>query len=83
MLLAKKVAVITGCNKGIGKKILENFSENGAIIYAGVRTITKEFQREIKDLENKNQNKIEIFQIDLSDEKKLWKLLTLLFLKKK
>ena len=24
MLLSKKVAVITGCNKGIGKKILEN-----------------------------------------------------------
>ena len=69
-VVSKKVAVITGCNKGIGKKILENFSENGAIIYAGVRTITKEFQREIKDLENKIKNKIEIFQIDLSDEKK-------------
>ena len=70
MLLAKKVAVITGCNKGIGRKILEIFSENGANIFAGVRTITKEFQREMKDLENRNKNKIEIFQIDLSDEKK-------------
>ena len=32
MLLKSKTAVITGCNKGIGKKILEVFSANGAIV---------------------------------------------------
>ena len=70
MLLKKKVVVITGCNKGIGKKILEKFSENGAIIYACVRNANEEFQKEIKNLENKYHNKIEIIPLDLSDEKK-------------
>tara|TARA_B100000965_G_scaffold406763_1_gene448221 strand:- start:3729 stop:4472 length:744 start_codon:yes stop_codon:yes gene_type:complete len=70
MLLKKKVVVITGCNKGIGKKILEKFSENGAIIYACVRNVNEEFQKEIKNLENKYHNKIEIIPLDLSDEKK-------------
>ena len=32
MLLKSKTAVVTGCNKGIGKKILEVFSANGAIV---------------------------------------------------
>ena len=32
MLLKSKTAVITGCNKGIGKKILEVFSANGATV---------------------------------------------------
>ena len=70
MLLKKKVVVITGCNKGIGKKILEKFSENGAIIYACVRNLNEKFQKEIKNLENKYHNKIEIIPLDLSDEKK-------------
>ncbi len=33
-LLDKKVIIITGANRGIGKKILETFAQNGAIIYA-------------------------------------------------
>ena len=32
MLLKSKTAVVTGCNKGIGKKILEVFSANGATV---------------------------------------------------
>ena len=43
MLLNNKVAVITGCNKGIGKKILEVFSNNGAKVYACVRKIDQSF----------------------------------------
>ena len=41
MLLKNKSAVITGCNRGIGKKILEVFSSNGADIFACVRKIDK------------------------------------------
>ncbi len=70
MLLKNKVAVITGCNRGIGKKILEKFSDNGATIYACVRNSSKEFQKYIEILENKNQNKIEIIPFDLSDDQK-------------
>jgi len=32
MLLKNNTAIITGCNKGIGKVILETFAENGANI---------------------------------------------------
>jgi len=37
MLLKNKTAIITGCNRGIGKKILETYSRNGATIFACVR----------------------------------------------
>ena len=44
MLLQNKTAVVTGCNRGIGKKILEVFSANGATTFACVRNITEEFK---------------------------------------
>jgi 3-oxoacyl-[acyl-carrier protein] reductase len=43
MLLKNKNAIITGCNKGIGKSILETFANNGANIIACVRRETPEF----------------------------------------
>lgn len=68
MLLKNKTAVITGCNRGIGKKILEVFFENGANINACVRNKDKEFVNYINQLNKKKENKIEIFQLDLSLE---------------
>ena len=73
MLLKNKTAVVTGCNKGIGKKILEVFSANGATLFACVRNINKEFQLEINDIEKKNKNKIIPIQFDLSDENQIKK----------
>ena len=43
MLLQEKTAVITGCNRGIGKAVLETFAENGADIFACVRKESDEF----------------------------------------
>ena len=83
MLLANKVAVLTGCNRGIGKKILEKFSNNGATIYACVRNANKEFQKYIEILEDKNQNKIEIIFVDLSDDQKTIDAANQIILKKK
>lgn len=43
MLLQEKTAIITGCNRGIGKAILETFAERGADIFACVRKESDEF----------------------------------------
>ena len=43
MLLQSKTAIITGCNRGIGKVIMEIFAENGADIFACMRKESDEF----------------------------------------
>ena len=58
MLLENKVSVITGCNRGIGKSILEIFSQNGSSIFACVRKINDEFLKYTNDLQKKYNNKI-------------------------
>jgi len=68
MLLLNKNAVITGCNKGIGRAILEEFSKNKANIFACVRNLTKEFELLTKELEKKYNNKIIPVEIDLSND---------------
>ena len=68
MLLQNKAAIITGCNKGIGKKILENFSENGATIFACVREINDEFKANISEIQSKTNNVIIPVQLDFNNE---------------
>ena len=69
MLIKGKTAVVTGCNKGIGKKILEVFSANGATVFACVRNIDEQFESSIKELKKKFNNQIIPIQFDLNDEK--------------
>ena len=71
MLLKSKTAVVTGCNKGIGKKILEVFSANGATDFACVRNIDEEFKSFLNELKKKFNNQIIPIQFDLNDEKKI------------
>ncbi len=71
MLLQNKTAVITGCNRGIGKKILEVFSSNGATIFACVRDVDDKFKLYIDDLKKKFNNKIIPIQFDLNNESQI------------
>ena len=71
MLLKNKTAVVTGCNRGIGKKILEVFSANGATVFACVRNIDEEFKSFLNELKKKFNNQIIPIQFDLNDEKKI------------
>ena len=73
MLLENRVAVITGCNRGIGKKILQLFSENGANIFACVRKIDTDFLNEIKKIQEKNKNNIFPIELNLSDHEMIKK----------
>ena len=68
MLLKNKTAVITGCNKGIGKEILKIFSENGAKVFACVRTLDEKFITEINSLKTKNNSEIIPISFDLLNE---------------
>ena len=68
MSLKDKYAVITGCNKGIGKETVKVFSESGANIFACVRKIDPSFKKYTKELEKKFKNKIVLIELDLSDK---------------
>ena len=65
MLLNNKTAVITGCNRGIGFSILENFAKNGANIIACVRKSSQEFEKTITVLSKKYGNKIDIVKFQI------------------
>jgi len=71
MLLKGKTAIVTGCNKGIGKKILEVFSANGATVFACVRNIDEEFKSFLNELKKNFNNQIIPIEFDLNDEKKI------------
>jgi 3-oxoacyl-[acyl-carrier protein] reductase len=67
MLLKNKIAVVTGCNKGIGKSILEVFSKNGAQICACVRKPDRNFSQYISELSSKYGVIITPIYFDLED----------------
>jgi len=68
MLLKNKVAVVTGCSKGIGNKIVQIFSENGATVFACAREINNKFKSNLKAIEIKTNNKIIPIRLDLGKE---------------
>lgn len=68
MLLENKTAVVTGCNRGIGKAILTRFAENGANVIAVVRKESETFSQYCDELEKKNDIKIHTVYADFSSE---------------
>ena len=68
MLLEGKTAVVTGCNRGIGKAILENFAKNGADVFAVVRKEQEDFTLYINELMSEYKVDIVPIYMDLSNE---------------
>lgn len=71
MLLKDKTAVITGCNRGIGKAILKTFAENGANVFVIIRRKTDIFESFVKDLEEKYGVEIIVNEADFADEQQI------------
>lgn len=67
MLLENKTAIITGCNRGIGKAILEAFAANGATIFACTRKESDEFTGLINELSEKYSVTIIPVYFDISN----------------
>ena len=70
-MLKDKVAVVTGCNRGIGKEIVRVFAENGANIWACVRKENQSFTKYVHNLEQKYSVNINPVYFDLGDEKQI------------
>ena len=81
-LLKDKVALITGCNRGIGKAILETFVRNGATVWACARQETEEHARFLEYLQSEFKGVIYPLYFDLTDEIKVLENLKPLVLKK-
>ncbi len=67
-LLSGKAAVITGCNKGIGLAIAEQFAAAGANIIACCRKETEETSRTFRRIAERNEVEVLPLYFDLSDE---------------
>lgn len=66
--LKGKTAVITGCNRGIGKAILERLASEGTDIIACTRTITEDLKQEYASISNTNNVDIHPIILDMSSE---------------
>jgi 3-oxoacyl-[acyl-carrier protein] reductase len=71
MLLAGKTAVVTGCNRGIGKAILRAFAANGADMIACARKESPEFSHHIGALASEFRVQITPVYFDLSDTEQI------------
>ncbi len=71
MLLQKRTAIITGCNRGIGKAVMEVFAENGADIFACVRKESDEYSGVTARLAGKTGVSITPVYFDLAESEQV------------
>lgn len=67
-MLKDKTSVITGCNRGIGRAILEDFAKNGSNVFAVIRNENQAFTSFCENLEKQYQVEIQIVYADFTDE---------------
>jgi len=70
-ILDKKIALITGSNRGIGFATLKLFSENGANIIACARKKDDNFETKIKEITGLHKNIITPVYFDLAKEEEI------------
>lgn len=68
MLLENKTSVITGCSRGIGKAILEDFAKHGSNVIVVVRSENMEFCEYCKNLSEKYQVSIDLVYADFQSD---------------
>lgn len=69
--LLNRNALITGCNRGIGKSIMETFMSEGANIIACTRTLSEETKQVYQQYQNHYGITIWPIEMDLSDEESI------------
>ncbi len=65
--MEKKWALITGCNRGIGEKILEKFAREGYCVYAHARKHTEAFEEKLARLRVEYDTDVVSVCFDLTD----------------
>lgn len=73
MLLEEKTAVVTGCNRGIGKAILDDMAKHGADVFAVVRKEDEAFTEHCRKLEEEYHVHIMRVYADFSNEEEVKK----------
>ena len=71
MLLQGQTAIITGCNRGIGKAIMEVFAQNGADIFACVRKESEGFTQAATELASATGVSITPVYFDFADTEQI------------
>lgn len=66
--LSNKTALVTGCNRGIGKAIVTKFASEGANVICAIRKDNPEFKAYTDELSGKYGVQIEHVYFDLTDE---------------
>jgi 3-oxoacyl-[acyl-carrier protein] reductase len=70
-VLSGKNAIITGCARGIGKAMLENFAMHGANVWASARSPTPEFEARCAELANKYSVQIMPLCFDMTNKEEM------------
>lgn len=81
--LENKTALITGCNRGIGRAVLELFASNGANLIACARNESTDFKEYISQISKKYNITIDPLYFDLRNEQEIKTILKPLLLEKR